>query len=165
MEDTMAKKMSKESGFEDLVARKLMAGIVTPEALIRTEKLIDPTNHESMTHFLKVVEPCFFTGMIDKVKKEREWLRSLGLTGSVLDKVSDAISEATVRGFLIHRSAVSIYDEAKLTEMCGKSVEEYEDALIDAALAAKKKEKKEDKKVNKIEVSPEKKKNLEDLVD
>ena len=114
-------------------------GIVVEEALERAKKQVDSCNQELLTHFLKIVEPVFYKNIIVQVKKDRDRLRSLGASGNLLDAMSDIASTELIRGFLIHRNAVSLYDEKKLVQMTSETSEQYYDRLIDEYLENKKK--------------------------
>lgn len=160
----MKRKVGKKMGADKPKLTK-SEGIVTAKAIERTEQQMAPGNHEGLYYLLKTVEPTFFKSIIERVKGDRDHFRTLGLSGSNLDEVCDALSTNMIRGLLIYRNAVGLYDEKKLEEIVGKDSEAYFDKLIDDYLAKKKdKEKEPAKKIESVEPDTSDRK-PQDLVD
>jgi len=114
-------------------------GIVTQHSIGKVKDIIKQAGQESTFTLLQQVEPRFFNYLVEKINQDKDKLRQRGVSGKELQLIGDIMLTYGIDGFMQHRTAVSLYDSAKLNDIYGQDYQAWEDSVIDQYLANKKK--------------------------
>jgi hypothetical protein len=106
-------------------------GIVTLQILDKVSKDMDPSRRKGELAVLGVVEPHVITDIDLRVNEAREYFRRIGIGGKNLDEISKALLTFYLRGFFVHRAAISSFDAKKLDEIYKMDYDAYLDRIID----------------------------------
>lgn len=92
-------------------------GIVTDKAIEMTNEQMEEANQEKVMEMLTALEPKLFSDMLHGVEKAKSFFQANGVKGKVLRELSDALASFYVRGFMLHRTSINLYDAGKIEEM------------------------------------------------
>lgn len=145
-------------------------GIVSRDTIQKAKDVMSKAGQEATFDLLQQIEPKFFEYLINNINRDKDKLRQRGVTGKQLQLVGDIMLTYGIDGFMQHRTAMSLYDSSKLSEIYGQNYEAWEDSLIDEFIKKKKEQGSKDsdvpKQTPKISIEPEKdKRKPGDLVD
>ena len=137
-------------------------GIITPEVLEKVNKESPTLDREYRAFFqwLQSFEPHLIEDVRVRGNEAKDHFRRLGITGKNLDEVADAVKTFYIRGIMVHRHAISVYDAKKIQEIYGEDYDAYLDKLIDEGL----KNQGPKKEVESIEPEKVAPKDLDDLI-
>jgi hypothetical protein len=114
-------------------------GIVSKNTIKKVRDTVKEAGQEATFNLLQQVEPAFFNYLVEKINQDKDKLRQRGVTGKQLQLIGDIMLTYGIDGFMQHRTAVSLYDSAKLNDIYGQDYEAWENDLLDKYLAEKKK--------------------------
>jgi len=145
---------------------KKFEGIITAEVLKSTNSKTPQLEREyqSFYEFLKSREPLLVEDVRVRGNEARDHFRRSGVSGRLLDELTDALKTFYIRGVMVYRDAISEFDAQKLREIYGQDYESYQDQLIEEGLRRKAEEKANQEDIESIEPEKEPPKDLDDLM-
>jgi hypothetical protein len=147
-------------------ATKKFEGIITDAVLEKTNKETPELEQQYVDFYsmMQVFEPKVMADITSRGNEAREHFRRLGITGKNLDELTDALKTFYIRGLMVYRNAISLWDAKKLDEIYGEDYEAYQDRLIDEALRRKAEAKANEPLIESIEPEKDLPHDLDDLM-
>lgn len=112
-------------------------GIITPTVIEALNKYMKKTDTKALIEAIKIEEPNLLPAIKSAVDETSTYFTSNGITGRTLSLIKDACFTAFLRGFLLYREGVKLFDASKLDEIYNQDFEAWEDHLIDEYMQAK----------------------------
>lgn len=152
---TMTKQPDKK--FEGIVTAKVLESVNRSTPQLERE-------YNSFYEFLKTREPHLVDDIRVRGNEARDHFRRSGISGKLLDELTNALKTFYIRGLMVYREAISDFDATKLREIYGKDYETYQDELIEEGLRKQAEEKAKQREIESIEPEKEPPKDLDDLM-